>query len=210
MISKVTRTDPALLQYAMNTFGTTNLTEEDWKKAEDHYKIHILYQDMLKKRQELERLQKAGRNKYDYDSDEDIDGGTWEHKLREKVQQFHLITYSPISYCFSKEMVATQLWAQELTRQAEGKHHIGDFLPPEELKRFMEKSSAAKEGRPATFSDYKEFKIKEDNIGFKMLQKLGWTEGQGLGSTGSGIVEPVNKYVGIETKTVIAAFVLER
>lgn len=90
-------------------------------------------------------------------------------------------------------MVATQLWAAELTKQAEGKHHIGDFLPPEELKRFMEKSTAAKEGRQPNISDYKDFKLKEDNIGFKMLQKLGWSEGQGLGSNGSGIVEPVNK-----------------
>lgn len=90
-------------------------------------------------------------------------------------------------------MIATQQWAQELTRQAEGKHHIGDFLPPEELKRFIEKSSAVKEGRQPNLSDYKEFKLKEDNIGFKMLQKLGWSEGQGLGSNSSGIVEPVNK-----------------
>lgn len=28
-----------------------------------------------------------------------------------------------------------------------------------------------------------------------MLQKLGWSEGQGLGSEGSGRIEPVNKYV---------------
>lgn len=27
-----------------------------------------------------------------------------------------------------------------------------------------------------------------------MLQKLGWSEGQGLGSEGSGRIEPVNKY----------------
>lgn len=92
-------------------------------------------------------------------------------------------------------MLATQLWASELTKQAEGKHHIGDFLPPEELKRFLEKSTAAKEGRQPNISDYKDFKLKEDNIGFKMLQKLGWTEGQGLGSKSTGIVEPVNKYV---------------
>ncbi|KAI5651420.1 g-patch domain-containing protein [Phthorimaea operculella] len=26
-----------------------------------------------------------------------------------------------------------------------------------------------------------------------MLQKLGWTEGQGLGAEGSGIVDPINK-----------------
>jgi len=55
------------------------------------------------------------------------------------------------------------------------------------------KYSAAKEGKKLDVSDYKEFKLKEDNIGFKMLQKLGWSEGQGLGSEGQGIVNPVNK-----------------
>lgn len=175
MLSKVTKSDPGLLQYAMQTYGSTNMNEEDWKKAEDNYKIHLLYQDMMKKRAELERLQSQGKNKYEYDSDEDTDGGTWEHKLRDK------------------EMQATERWAQELTRQSEGKHHIGDFLPPEEFKRFMEKSTAIKEGRQPNFSDYKEFKIKEDNIGFKMLQKLGWAEGQGLGQNNAGIVEPINK-----------------
>ncbi|XP_022919527.2 uncharacterized protein [Onthophagus taurus] len=177
LISKITRSDPALIQYAMTTYGSTNLSEDDWRKVEDHYKINILYQEMIKKRQEVERLKMAGKNKYEYDSDEEIEGGTWEHRLREK------------------EMVATQQWANELTRQAEGKHHIGDFLPPEELKKFMEKSTAVKEGRQPSLSDYKEFKLKEDNIGFKMLQKLGWSEGQGLGSSGAGIVEPVNKGV---------------
>lgn len=53
--------------------------------------------------------------------------------------------------------------------------------------------SALKEDREPDLSDYKEFKLKEDNIGFQMLQKLGWSEGQGLGSGGTGIVEPVNK-----------------
>lgn len=195
MISKVTRTDPALLQYVANTYGSTNLSDEDWKKAEDNYKIHLLYQDMLAKREEVERLKQSGKNKYEYDSDEDVDGGTWEHKAREKVSSFTFCIQLGIILLttFFKEMTATQLWAQELNRQAEGKHHIGDFLPPDELKKFMEKSSAAKEGRQPNFSDYKEFKIKEDNIGFKMLQKLGWTEGEGLGTSGSGIVEPVNK-----------------
>lgn len=175
MLSKVSRSDPALVQYAIKAFGTSQLSEEDWKKAEDHYKINLLYQDMMRKRQELERLQAAGKHKYEYDSDEEIDGGTWEHKLREK------------------EMEATALWAEELTEKAKGKHHIGDFLPPDELARFMEKYEALKQGREPDLSDYKEFKLKEDNIGFQMLQKLGWSEGQGLGSDGSGIVEPVNK-----------------
>lgn len=106
-LTAVRRTDPALLKYAIENYGSVNLAEEDWKKAEEHYKINLLYQDMVRKRQEIDRLAQAGKFKYEYDSDEDVAGGTWEHKLR--VQ----------------EMEATQLWADALTKQAEGKHHIG-------------------------------------------------------------------------------------
>ena len=70
---------------------------------------------------------------------------------------------------------------------------MADFLPKEELARFQEKVKAIKEGRKADLSDYAEHKIKEDNIGFKMLQKAGWQEGKGLGSAGKGITEPINK-----------------
>ncbi|XP_058130495.1 uncharacterized protein LOC131272685 isoform X2 [Anopheles coustani] len=174
-LSAVNRTDPALLAYARQNFGTTNLSEEDWRKAEDHYKINLLYQDMLRKRQEIDRLANSGRFKYEYDSDEDTTGGTWEHKLRQQ------------------EMEATQKWANELTRQSEGKHHIGDFLPPEELRKFMEKYEAQKNNRQPNLSDYKDYKLREDNVGFQMLQKLGWKQGQGLGADGSGIIDPINK-----------------
>lgn len=175
LLTKITRSDPGLIQYARKTFGSINLSEEEWKKAEDHYKINLLYQDMVKKRAEIEKLERAGKFKYEYDSDEDVEGGTWEHKLRQQ------------------EMEATQLWAEELTRQSAGKHHIGDFLPPEELEKFMERYNAVKEGREPDLSDYKEFKLKSDNIGYQLLQKMGWNEGQGLGQDGSGITHPVNK-----------------
>lgn len=46
---------------------------------------------MLRKREEVERLKNAGKNKYEYDSDEDTEGGTWEHKAREKVKFFKSI-----------------------------------------------------------------------------------------------------------------------
>lgn len=46
MLSQVGRNDPALIQYAMQSFGTINLTEEDWIKAEDHYKV-IMYTIIL-------------------------------------------------------------------------------------------------------------------------------------------------------------------
>uniref|UniRef100_A0A1I8PJC7 G-patch domain-containing protein n=1 Tax=Stomoxys calcitrans TaxID=35570 RepID=A0A1I8PJC7_STOCA len=175
MLSTITRSDPALLQYAKLNYGSTNLSEEDWAKCEEHYKVNLLYQDMMRKRQEIDRLAKSGKFKYEYDSDEDIEGGTWEHKLRQA------------------EMDATRMWTQALTKQSEGKHHIGDFLPPEELKKFMEQYEAKKNNRQPDLSDYKEYKLREDNIGFQMLQKLGWKEGQGLGQDGAGIVDPVNK-----------------
>lgn len=41
MLTKVSRSDPALLQYARQTFGTLDLSEEQWKKAEDHYKVNF-------------------------------------------------------------------------------------------------------------------------------------------------------------------------
>ena len=80
-----------------------------------------------------------------------------------------------------------------LTEKGKGRHHMGDFLPPEELARFQEKVKAIKEGRKADLSDYADFKIKDDNIGYRMLQQAGWQEGKGLGSEGKGIKEPINK-----------------
>lgn len=61
----------------------------------------------------------------------------------------------------------------------------------------MEKYQAQKDqtSPPPDVSDYKEFKLKEDNIGYQMLQKLGWKgEGTSLGVSGTGgITEPINK-----------------
>ena len=36
-------------------------------------------------------------------------------------------------------METTARKAEELTEKGSGKHHIGDFLPPDELQKFMEK-----------------------------------------------------------------------
>ncbi|XP_068987614.1 SURP and G-patch domain-containing protein 1-like [Bombus flavifrons] len=148
MLTKISRNDPALIQYARQTLGTLDLTEEQRKKAEDHYKINLLYQNLLRKREEVRRLEAQGKHKYEYDSDEETEGGTWEHKLK------------------SAEMEATQMWAEELTAQAEGKHHIGDILPPDELRKFMEQYNAVNQGKEPDLSDYKEYKLKDDNIGY--------------------------------------------
>lgn len=109
-LTSVTRDDPALLNYAMKNYGTNLLSDDDWQKCIEHYKVNLIYQEMLRKREEIDRLAHAGSHKYDYDSDEDQEGGTWEHKLR------------------TAEMEATTLWTKAINKQSEGKHHIGKYI----------------------------------------------------------------------------------
>ena len=61
----------------------------------------------------------------------------------------------------------------------------------------QKRKKSLKEGRTPDHSDYKEFKLNAENIGFKLLQKLGWQQGQGLGKANQGIQEPVNKYTNL-------------
>ena len=79
------------------------------------------------------------------------------------------------------------------TDAGKGYHHIGDFLPPEELTKFMNKFKALQNGETYDESDYQEHKLTQQNLGFKMLERMGWAEGKGLGQEGQGIVAPVGK-----------------
>ncbi|EPY79911.1 hypothetical protein CB1_000878011 [Camelus ferus] len=47
--------------------------------------------------------------------------------------------------------------------------------------------------KPKDF-DFTQQKLTDKNLGFQMLQKMGWKEGHGLGSCGKGIREPVSVY----------------
>eukprot|EP00039_Didymoeca_costata_P007618 m.101783 g.101783 ORF g.101783 m.101783 type:complete len:426 (-) comp13756_c1_seq2:285-1562(-) len=71
-----------------------------------------------------------------YDSDEDNEGGTWEHRRR------------------LAEMKKTEEEARLLTEKSEGsgKRHLADYLPKAELERFMEKADAIKTGRVTQFN----------------------------------------------------------
>lgn len=76
--------------------------------------------------------------------------------------------------------------------QASGKrgHHMGDYIPLEELEKFMAScndASAQKAAREAT----EKSKIQADNVGHKLLSKMGWKEGEGLGSSKNGIANPI-------------------
>uniref|UniRef100_A0A1A7WXM6 SURP and G patch domain containing 1 n=1 Tax=Iconisemion striatum TaxID=60296 RepID=A0A1A7WXM6_9TELE len=162
--------------------GVTELSEDQKKQIKEQQEMQEMYEMIMKHKRAMAEMQnlwdKAMRDhQHEYDSDEEVDdqAGTWEHQLRKM------------------EMEKTREWAESLTEMGKGKHFIGDFLPPEELDKFMETFKALKEGRDPDLSEYKEFKLTVENLGFQMLMKMGWKEGEGLGSEGQGIKDPVNK-----------------
>ncbi|CAB1456715.1 unnamed protein product [Pleuronectes platessa] len=162
--------------------GVTELSEDQKKQLIEQQDMQEMYELIMKHKRAMADMQvmweKAIReHQHEYDSDEEVDmqAGTWEHRLRQM------------------EMEKTREWAESLTDMGKGKHFIGDFLPPEELEKFMETFKALKEGRDPDYSEYKEFKLTVENLGFRMLMKMGWKEGDGLGSDGQGIKAPVNK-----------------
>lgn len=118
--------------------------------------MNAVYDMLMAKRKALElyqQNQEHTKNRYEYDSDEDTEGGTWEHKSR--VNEMIATKGKWISINFKKYFVQGNLddcvdyilkisfislidWADKLTDMGRGKHHIGDFLPPQELEKFME------------------------------------------------------------------------
>uniref|UniRef100_A0A6I8S6V2 SURP and G-patch domain containing 1 n=1 Tax=Xenopus tropicalis TaxID=8364 RepID=A0A6I8S6V2_XENTR len=162
--------------------GVTELSEAQKKQLKEQQEMQQMYNMIMTHKRAMQEVQlmweKAiKQHQHEYDSDEEVDNefGTWEHQLRRM------------------EMDKTREWAEELTEMGRGKHFIGDFLPPDELEKFMETFKALKEGREPDYSEYKEFKLTVENLGYQMLMKMGWKEGEGLGTEGQGIKNPVNK-----------------
>ncbi|WMV10873.1 hypothetical protein MTR67_004258 [Solanum verrucosum] len=69
-------------------------------------------------------------------------------------------------------------------------HHMGDYIPPEELVKFLSTCNDVA-ARKAAIEAAERSKIQADNIGHKLLSKMGWREGEGLGSSKSGIADPI-------------------
>ncbi|EDO26629.1 predicted protein [Nematostella vectensis] len=69
-----------------------------------------------------------------------------------------------------------------------------DYHLPVEMDQVTVKQVKGEKGlEDIDLSDYAEFKLTEDNIGYQMLKKAGWEEGKGLGSKGQGITAPIDK-----------------
>lgn len=162
--------------------GVMELSDAQKKQLKEQQEMQQMYDMIMQHKRAMQDMQllweKAlQQHQHGYDSDEEVDSelGTWEHQLRRM------------------EMDKTREWAEQLTKMGRGKHFIGDFLPPDELEKFMETFKALKEGREPDYSEYKEFKLTVENIGYQMLMKMGWKEGEGLGAEGQGITAPVSK-----------------
>ncbi|KAJ1697873.1 hypothetical protein LUZ63_006385 [Rhynchospora breviuscula] len=69
-------------------------------------------------------------------------------------------------------------------------HHMGDFIPQEELEKFMARCNDTA-AQKTTQEAAEKAKIQADNIGHKLLSKMGWKEGEGLGSDKGGRSDPV-------------------
>ncbi|XP_061984406.1 SURP and G-patch domain-containing protein 1-like protein [Populus nigra] len=69
-------------------------------------------------------------------------------------------------------------------------HHMGDYIPPEELEKFLSTCNDAAARKAATEAAERA-KIQADNVGHKLLSKMGWKEGEGLGSSRNGISNPI-------------------
>ncbi|BFZ01107.1 hypothetical protein BsWGS_04145 [Bradybaena similaris] len=171
----------SMQDYARKVIGSDYISEEQLKQIREQQEMNFMYELVMAQKKIQEQAMMAEiegvkvKRKYEYDSDEETEGGTWEHRQR------------------ASEMEATKEWAEKLTSGARGKHFLGDFLPPDELEKFMETFKALKEGREPDYSEYKEFKLTCENMGYQMLVKLGWKEGTGLGAQEQGITKPVNK-----------------
>ncbi|GLC40780.1 hypothetical protein PLESTB_000023500 [Pleodorina starrii] len=69
-------------------------------------------------------------------------------------------------------------------------HHMQDYIPKEVLAEFMAKAGdkiAAVQAEQLANKNA----IGADNIGHKLLQKMGWKEGEGLGGSQKGITAPI-------------------
>ncbi|KAK2118312.1 SURP and G-patch domain-containing protein 1 [Saguinus oedipus] len=164
-------------QKSLGLVGVTELLDAQKKPLKEQQEMHQTYDVIMEHKRAMQDMQLLWEKTHRYHSDEEVDSelGTQEHPLRRM------------------EMDMTRECAEQLTKMGQAKHFIRAFLPLGKPKKFMETFKALTEGREPEYSKFKECKLTEENFGYQMLMKMGWKEGEGLGSEGQGIKNPVNK-----------------
>ena len=70
-------------------------------------------------------------------------------------------------------------------------HHMQDFIPEEEMAKFLAKSGNEDAKQQAAQIEQRS-RIQADNIGHKLLSKMGWKEGEALGAgSAAGLLTPI-------------------
>jgi len=74
----------------------------------------------------------------------------------------------------------------------EGKigHHLQDFIPKQQMAALLAKQNDPA-SRAAAEALEQKMALPESNMGRKLLEKMGWKQGEGLGSSSVGITVPV-------------------
>jgi hypothetical protein len=174
-------TDPKLLRQLQEQKELQMLEKRIRDAAANQLKLTVseqnqqLMQDRLSHYKELAILDNDEAPRDTIEDAEDNDGviedGTWEHRKR------------------AKEMLATALKSDTSALLASGQHHISDFLPKEELDKFLKKAK----GEVVSEEAYADKKLDNSNVGYQLLERGGWSEGTGLGnkSSNSSIVNPI-------------------
>lgn len=96
-----------------------------------------------------------------------------------------LICFSGVCHWWEWGTWVVPVWAEAKSRWPYCRDHCGP--------RGWQRPLVLQEGREPDYSEYKEFRLTVENIGYQMLMKMGWKEGEGLGTEGQGIKNPVNK-----------------
>ena len=85
---------------------------------------------------------------------------------------FFLILCSPWTSLFSFQLLVTAASSKK-------GHHMGDYIPQDELEKFLAACNDAA-AQKAAKEAAERAKIQADNVGHRLLSKMGWKEGASL------------------------------
>ncbi|CAL4106177.1 unnamed protein product, partial [Meganyctiphanes norvegica] len=171
MVTKMTRNNPAIIAYAQRVFGSLDLSESQWKQCEEQMKMNVVFQLLQEKKRETDRLEQAGKVKYEYDSDEDTEGGTWEHKR----------------FCFGFSMPN-----HPVSKSLQTYLHVAMYLPNLQLLIFIVKFQNLYASKDPYIAKCHDIKINRKNSSFTQMRSTSGVVGLRLIFGRLGQIKPIS------------------